>query len=44
LSPYQSLLFLVSVKNRDFGVTGLESRSVDSDSSGLCPVDSKSLW
>ena len=23
-----------------FGVTGLELRSVDSDSSGLCPVDS----
>jgi hypothetical protein len=24
-----------------FGVTGLELRSVDSDSSGLCPVDSR---
>jgi hypothetical protein len=24
-----------------FGVTGLELRSVDSDSSGLCPVDSE---
>jgi hypothetical protein len=23
---------------------GLELRSVDSDSSGLCPVDSGSLW
>jgi hypothetical protein len=27
------------VENR-FGVTGLELRSVHSDSSGLCPVDS----
>jgi hypothetical protein len=25
-------------------VTGLELRSVDSDSSGLCPVDSGNLW
>jgi hypothetical protein len=24
-----------------FGVTGLELRSVDSDCSGLCPVDSE---
>jgi hypothetical protein len=25
-------------------VTGLELCSVDSNSSGLCPVDSKNLW
>jgi hypothetical protein len=29
----------ISVENRIW-VTGLELRSVDSDSSGLCPVDS----
>jgi hypothetical protein len=27
-----------------FGVMGLELRTVDSDSSGLCSVDSGSLW
>jgi hypothetical protein len=25
-------------------VTGLELRSVDFDSSGLCPMDSENLW
>jgi hypothetical protein len=28
----------------NLGRFGLELRSVDSDSSGLCPVDSRSLW
>jgi hypothetical protein len=39
---YVSLILLVWIIG--FGVTGLELRSVDSDSSGLCPVDSESLW
>jgi hypothetical protein len=35
--------FPVSVENRDLG-DGLELCLVDSDNSGLCPVDSESLW
>jgi hypothetical protein len=35
--------FPVSVENRDLG-DGLELYSVDSDNSGLCSVDSGSLW
>jgi hypothetical protein len=32
------------MENMGFGLTGLELRSVDSDSSVLCPVDSRSMW
>jgi hypothetical protein len=35
--------FPVSMKNRDLS-DGLEQCSMDSDSLGLCPVDSRSLW
>jgi hypothetical protein len=38
---YISLILLVW--RIGFGVTGLELRSVDFDSSGLCPVDSEKL-
>jgi hypothetical protein len=36
---YVSLILLVW--RIEFGATGLELRLVDSDSSGLCPVDSR---
>ena len=34
------VMLILLVWRIGFGVTGLELRSVDSDSSGLCPVDS----
>jgi hypothetical protein len=41
LSPYYCFVsWILLVWRIGFGVTGLEQRSVDSDSSGLCPVDS----
>jgi hypothetical protein len=33
-----------SCEESRFGMTGLELRSVHSDSLGLCPVGSGSLW
>jgi hypothetical protein len=45
LSPGMLLpSFPVSMEKKDLGVTGLELSSVDSDSSGLCLVDSGGLW
>jgi hypothetical protein len=41
VSPYYCYVPLILLLWRiEFGVTGLELHSVDSDSSGLCPVDS----
>jgi hypothetical protein len=41
VSPcYCSISLILLVWRIGFGVTGLELRSVDSDSLGLCPVDS----
>jgi hypothetical protein len=45
VSPCYYYAYLILLAWRiGFGVMGLELRSVDSDSSGLCPVDSGSLW
>jgi hypothetical protein len=45
MSPCQCYGYLILLVWRiGFGVTGLKLRSVDSDGSGLCPVDSGSLW
>jgi hypothetical protein len=45
VSPCYCYAYLILLVWRlGFGVTGLELRSVDSNSSGLCPVDSGSLW
>jgi hypothetical protein len=42
VSPcYCYVSWILLVWRIGFGVTGLELRSVDSDGSGLCPVDSK---
>jgi hypothetical protein len=42
VSPYYCYVSLILLVWRiGFGVMGLELRSVDSDSSGLCPVDSE---
>jgi hypothetical protein len=42
VSPYYYYVSLILLVWRiGFGVTGLELRSVDSDSSLLCPVDSE---
>jgi hypothetical protein len=41
VSPcYCYVSWILLVWRIGFGVTGLELRSVDSDSSGLCPMDS----
>jgi hypothetical protein len=45
VSPCQCYGYLILLVWRiGFGVTGLELRLMDSDSSGLCSVDSESLW
>jgi hypothetical protein len=41
--PCYGLFDHISVENRIWS-NGLELRSVDSNSSRLCPVDSGSLW
>jgi hypothetical protein len=45
VSPCYCYVYLIlSLWRIGFGVTGLELRSVDFDSLGLCPMDSGSLW
>jgi hypothetical protein len=44
ITQYAIILVPFWYGDKEFGVMGLELRSVDSDSSGLCLVHSESLW